>query len=34
MEEIVIPALDEQAAASVRAGWRSIDKPGKNLGKL
>ena len=34
MEEIVIPALDKAAAASVRAGWSSIDKPGKNLGKL
>ncbi|MEE1194794.1 MAG: nicotinate-nucleotide--dimethylbenzimidazole phosphoribosyltransferase, partial [Phascolarctobacterium sp.] len=34
MEEIVIPALDKAAAASVRAGWSSIDKPGKSLGKL
>ena len=34
MEEIVIPALDKEAAASVRGGWQQIAKCGSNLGKL
>ena len=34
MEEIVIPALDKMAADRVRAGWQTIAKPGKSLGKL
>ena len=34
MEEIVIPALDKEAAASVRGGWQQIAKCGRNLGKL
>ena len=34
MEEIVIPALDQEAAARVRAGWKTIDKCGAHLGKL
>lgn len=34
MEEIVIPALDKEAAASVRGGWQKIAKCGSNLGKL
>ncbi|MGM9583658.1 MAG: nicotinate-nucleotide--dimethylbenzimidazole phosphoribosyltransferase [Phascolarctobacterium sp.] len=34
MKEIVIPALDQEAAARVRAGWQQIAKCGSNLGKL
>lgn len=34
MEEIVIPALDKEAAARVRGGWQQIAKCGSNLGKL
>ena len=34
MKEIVIPALDKEAAASVRGGWQQIAKCGSNLGKL
>ena len=34
MEEIVIPALDQEAAARVRADWKTIDKCGAHLGKL
>ena len=34
MEEIVIPVLDQEAAARVRAGWQTIDKCGEHLGKL
>lgn len=34
MEEIVIPALDKKAAASVYGGWQQIAKCGSNLGKL
>ena len=34
MEEIVIPVLDQEAAARVRAGWETIDKCGAHLGKL
>lgn len=34
MDKIVIPALDEDCASSIRKGWEKIDKPGKNLGKL
>lgn len=33
MEKIIIPPLDEAAAAKVRAGWQGMDKPG-SLGKL
>ncbi|MGM9529688.1 MAG: nicotinate-nucleotide--dimethylbenzimidazole phosphoribosyltransferase [Phascolarctobacterium sp.] len=34
MEAIVIPALDQEAAARVRGGWQKIAKCGSNLGKL
>ena len=34
MEAIVIPALDQAAAARVRGGWQKIAKCGSNLGKL
>ena len=34
MEEIKIPALSEEMAAKVRAGFAQMDKPGKDLGKL
>ena len=34
MEEIMIPALDQEAAARVRADWQTIDKCGEHLGKL
>ena len=34
MEEIVIPALDKEAAARVRGGGQQIAKCGSNLGKL
>lgn len=34
MEKIMIPALDEGMAQQVREGWRKIDKPAANLGKL
>ena len=34
MEAIVIPALDQEAAARVRAGWKNIAKCGRSLGKL
>lgn len=34
MEAIVIPALDQEAAARVRGGWQNIAKCGRNLGKL
>lgn len=34
MEQIIIPPLQETAAAKVRAGWKKIDKPGANLGSL
>lgn len=34
MEEIMIPVLDQEAAARVRAGWKTIDKCGAHLGKL
>ncbi len=34
MDKIVIPPLDMQAAAKVRAGWAAMDKPPGGLGKL
>lgn len=34
MEEIVIPALDNEAAARVHALWQTMDKSGAHLGKL
>ncbi|WP_293728969.1 nicotinate-nucleotide--dimethylbenzimidazole phosphoribosyltransferase [uncultured Phascolarctobacterium sp.] len=34
MENIVIPALDEDRAQEVRRGWQTVNKFGKDLGKL
>jgi nicotinate-nucleotide--dimethylbenzimidazole phosphoribosyltransferase len=34
MEKIIIPALDAEAAARVRAGWQRVPKAGAHLGKL